>query len=154
MGRSVVRRHRDRFGHDRRHPSRVLDLRVVAELGQLGDGDAGVKLAEGREHRGRRDRVLQAPGEAEALPVADRPVPARRQLDPLVEVVDEPVADRPAAGVADQCPLVIRLGGIERMTGREEGAELVVEEAANTRNSSATPATPGTDKRLETVTCE
>ena len=77
-----------RVGDDRCHPCRVLDLRVMAELGQLGDGHAGAKLAERREDGGRRDRVLQAPGEPEPLPVADRAVPARRQLDPLVEVVD------------------------------------------------------------------
>ena len=102
----------------------------MGQLGQLGDRDGGAQLAQRRQYRGGRDRVAQAPGEAELTgPLADRPVPALGVLFALVHVGDEAVTEGAAAVVADQRPLVVGLGVIEWVVRREDRAELLAEDA-------------------------
>ena len=88
-----------------------------------------MELTQRGQHRDGGHRVEQSPGELQARPVPDRPVPAIGVLDPLVHVGDQPVAEGAAAAVADERPLIGGLLVAQWVGRREDRAELVPEDA-------------------------
>jgi len=73
----------------------------------------------------RRDGISHPPRELQLpRPVPDRAVPARRVCLALVDVFDQPVREPVAVGVTPQRPLVLGLGGAQRVGVREQAPEL------------------------------
>src|SRR3954447_3924686 len=108
----------------------ILDLGIVAEVLEAGDGSARPQGDQGVQDGLGRDRIEHPPGNRERfLPFADGAMPALGMLEALLHVGDRLVAQRAPTSGADQLPLVLGLVVCERMIGREDRAELLAEES-------------------------
>src|SRR5262249_11818503 len=113
------------------HGAGILDLRIVADVGQLDGVGMGDELAVARDHVRARHRVDGAVDDAERdLGLLEDAHPALALRAPLGDVTDDAVDDEVSVVVAEEGPQLVDELGARRRAGAEHVGEPLPEPAA------------------------